>query len=1586
MMDAGMSSFTIPQLIDWWNFRSGGGYVNRRFFPRYDFGLGDLLDPITRMELVDNFDGKTYEYDSRTLYSYSFNAWRFENYNAGVYKNYSVLPGSDIDSMKTTLRIEDEDFQTEEWQYYNKNPDATIQDTDPYSWNNLEIRSYTDKTFDRPSKTLIDFPELKRKKEIFINTDNPTLQSVTTFDGVMPGNLVAMNDYYNIVGFGDNAKDIATKKFLYDIKRSKNAGYISWSGIVPLSLIGSYNQNCLSDETFVYKLYLFDKSKPLDHSKSQVFPSITLATYAVGPDGTNQKDKVDGESFAITDDSPNRKIGGQLKTSYRSYDGTFAAGSEQIYGIVVSDRIPAVDFPEDMVDWAENMDIEQHFKDPVTNKHLSPGSGLVIPIDMQNANPFQWAPNYANPKGCRGDNKDKVNINVFNMSTREFKKGETVLLTDRYSLWFIDPIASGAAPAEPLKKTVSKWQFTYHITNQDFFYRFADPTEEGNTHDDEGQHLNPKVVNCMEAEEALSRKYLAARDANNYDLKYGSNSSNTDSDFIEERDAGKAWKGYAQVTSWDFMGTHLAGLRQNNFGGNLGNALVLTTTSKNHRGEFLQEFNTDGVLGVGRFTAPFFGCAFPDGYLGGDETDKYENLNAAVKEGDNFTGKGFYVSGQDILQNEAFFNQDSYGNKKIDNTGVLDPTNRENNISTNISPLYFFKELYDAQEVADEAHCNIFSSKEKLYHLPADIGVNGSFNAEYGGPILSLHKVQKYITTPVPTRWSNSTVVYERFHDFWLDSGSFQWLYNIVDSETKQETFNPDNSTFDIRPLNPNRVEFRPLRDSVFAQFDPPQVEIVGEAASSGNGYVDSRSGILTIPYPAKRMVEQGFNNYPDIADGTIGESYVGSSQYGGNVPLWSRITKQRLIQEAGQQGGLILYQPAQAAEVSESMPEAVKYVHRNSAISDIGLSYSSVEDDIMPFKYNPWYLADDKLHLEWDKLNLGAWYQILENLYPNYVPKNQYGAVPNSLARGGYGVIGAMCTSEMEAGVQIKTSNVLGQRHNPLNNVFYPSWGARQDLLYNDPHTTALFVKIYEAWPRDQTIFDARFFAVHHFNDGNKLQKAEDDKRPWEIGYEIGPSVNYGEKDGDGNLIREDENPLYTLPYSSGTQQISDINVQYFIANNGENQALPVSGIPVIHDKIVTNVDHKVPSIFSRRSVNLFIEEGETPDLDSFEVEPLLNSEQITNDKLVKSSLIFSEGIAIDGRTSDYVVDGDVIKNIDVYVEEEFGEDENFDLSIYRDKYKKYIPLVHTSLWDVDPNRRARLLPWIYRKHDLSLGYSKPGNLLGEPSFIDLSSVDPEDALHDIVKSQEGKNIIVADAGAGYSIGNIFTVTGGTGSDVQMRVSAVNGDGAIEELEWIFEEETVVGNQVNRPLWGYGFLPSDFLAGETTNITTETKSNLRITPVGNINTSFKAYFVAGYTSYEQFIDRKPQVVTDIKDAYRVSAPNNKNGESGKVSWRDNQDVEIIPLGAQPLVLGDGTAFVATPGGLENTDHVVGDNVTSLNLSYDAEKSNPNVLKGAFPKYDLFFHFHGDISHQWMATQDTPVAFENLVDMELFPF
>ena len=219
------------------------------------------------------------------------------------------------------------------------------------------------------------------------------------------------------------------------------------------------------------------------------------------------------------------------------------------------------------------------------------------------------------------------------------------------------------------------------------------------------------------------------------------------------------------------------------------------------------------------------------------------------------------------------------------------------------------------------------------------------------------------------------------------------------------------------------------------------------------------------------------------------------------------------------------------------------------------------------------------------------------------------------------------------------------------------------------------------------------------------------------------------------------------------------------------------------------------------------------------------------------------------------------------------------------------------------------------------------------------------------------------------------------------MRVAETGVDGSVAKLDWICDTQTVAGETIVRPQMGDGYLPADFLPGETTGITLETTSNLKITPVGNSNRSFKAYFVVGFANdtYE-FIDQKPQVVTEIKDAYRISAPNNKDGESGSVSWRDNQDVEIISLGAQPLVLGDGTAFVATPGGLNNTDHIVGTNTRSINLNYDREKSNPNVLKGVYSKYDMFFHFHCDTNHQWIESDGQPLTFENQVDMEIFPF
>ena len=57
------------------------------------------------------------------------------------------------------------------------------------------------------------------------------------------------------------------------------------------------------------------------------------------------------------------------------------------------------------------------------------------------------------------------------------------------------------------------------------------------------------------------------------------------------------------------------------------------------------------------------------------------------------------------------------------------------------------------------------------------------------------------------------------------------------------------------------------------------------------------------------------------------------------------------------------------------------------------------------------------------------------------------------------------------------------------LSNFLYSSWNKG---AYNQRHTTDLSVRSFHNWPREQTIYDSRYFAVHHFNKGLEKQESE--------------------------------------------------------------------------------------------------------------------------------------------------------------------------------------------------------------------------------------------------------------------------------------------------------------------------------------------------------------------------------------------------------------------------------------------------------------------------------------------------------------
>jgi len=1482
MIDAGMGSFTLPQFIEWWHFKDGSGkYANQQVFR--DAQPNDLETVLGHDRIYGG--------------NYIINAWRFQGRNVGKYEKYTIkedLAGGDAPA----------------WEYYNDNPDASAEEKDNYSFSDLQINDVKAKTFNRITKLFDNF--------------------IT--QGVYAADLIALNDYYNIVGF-DPEKEIdnASKQFIKDIRRSKNAGYVEWKNTVFLNLrLIEGAEPCVVEEEFTFRLYLYNKKKPLDTTKSSAVPFIKIAAPATGADGTNKLGSEDGESDAVADNSPNSKVGGELKTRFRSYDGAFAAGSEQIYGIVHSDNIPGANLPD--LD-PDNMDVKEHFEDPIANPQITPGTGVVIPIDIQNSNPFQWAPNYKNPRSCRGDDKEKVKLQVFNMNPRSYKKGDYVKITDRESLWWIDELAVGEEEVVLADmKDVSEWQFTYHITNQRYHFRFADPNSGGQGQDqkqfDKGENANAGPVDAFAMEDAIAKKYLAARTTSEWTGKYGPRVAH------QVVDEGKTWPGYAQITSFDYMGKEFGGLR-----GDLGNALVLTDNRRSYDGTLFAQFDDRGKE-CGKWTVPFFGCTFPKGY---NDEAKYTNLNSAVKDqGDNLTGKGWRPgantrnsAGSSLSQDDSFFDLSQFTNGGPygvngegfavagESQGIFNPADDHNNRSSNLSPTFFLtSEEIDA---IPNAHVNLFSAGHQMFHVPADILTNGPFSAENGGPILNLNNVQKYITDPDVFGTINQyPEIHNSYHDFWLDPTSFQFLYDTIDRATNQDYEKDDKAILDFKPVDTNNVLFRPLRDAVFAQWDQ---KLDGGASNE--------------PFSVKELTQCGFSNY---GFATRGPASIGQTSITPGDPIFGTGTKVRIYNkdEKFTKHHLIVDQ---------------KYGDTPSLADDEDLE-AAIGVPAMPFEYSIYRTQGDKEgSAEFKKEGFAV--AMANTLFYGGNTPDALGAsradATDEQTMGGFGVIGAKATCECEGGFVFVADTYIGQNaiFNTTVSQHEAMLGAKTQLLYNQASTTQLFVKVYQAWPRDQTIFDSRFFAVHHFNEGNKFPIGPNGSRPWEKGYRSTSSTLY---ENDTTTF-----PGYTLSYDALTEEPTGVKFK--------KQGITASGLFAV-DKAATNVDIREPSAFLDISWDGLVNN-----------DVLIKNDFVYNVSATvpQGTLLFSEGL-FDDDSRPYVLedDGTTLTHIDLWAEQ-FPEAE-------REKRKeiqnKFTPIAPTGYWEVNNERRGRLLPWIYKQSTIRL----PNDLTDD---LNVSGVDPTKTLADLITEQE-KYLIVQDAGEDYNLNDTLKIESATGSNAIARVAATGEGGSINKLEWTTKDVTILGETVNYVYRGEGFLPSDFPAGSTTGINEDTKSDLEFLPhlnfegSGYSNRTFKGYIMAGSLEDVEKWDYKPQVATEIKEPYVLGTPNNTVDGTTNPVFRQENNFAIIPFTATAIVLGHpSNTFFTVPQ--ENIEPTIGRQVTTVVLSGDPNVSNPNVLAGTFPKFDMFFQFHGDISHQGIRNVNQSFV-ENFIDLSIKPF
>jgi hypothetical protein len=99
--------------------------------------------------------------------------------------------------------------------------------------------------------------------------------------------------------------------------------------------------------------------------------------------------------------------------------------------------------------------------------------------------------------------------------------------------------------------------------------------------------------------------------------------------------------------------------------------------------------------------------------------------------------------------------------------------------------------------------------------------------------------------------------------------------------------------------------------------------------------------------------------------------------------------------------------------------------------------------------------------------------------------PSPYWGRWSDDRPAGVVGIIGAVSTATATSSIRFNADCYLGMQSWFSAGDFYPSWGGDGGNGPHNMNTSMLYARVYHRWPRNLTVYDPRFFAIHHFNEG---------------------------------------------------------------------------------------------------------------------------------------------------------------------------------------------------------------------------------------------------------------------------------------------------------------------------------------------------------------------------------------------------------------------------------------------------------------------------------------------------------------------
>lgn len=455
----------------------------------------------------------------------------------------------------------------------------------------------------------------------------------------------------------------------------------------------------------------------------------------------------------------------------------------------------------------------------------------------------------------------------------------------------------------------------------------------------------------------------------------------------------------------------------------------------------------------------------------------------------------------------------------------------------------------------------------------------------------------------------------------------------------------------------------------------------------------------------------------------------------------------------------------------------------------------------------------------------------------------------------GAFGVIGAVATTSANTAVSFNVTDALGtwswigrSFDKPANTsisfgfagggtalpIITSVTSAAEFSVYRQPswgpdatpwawNTSVLAVMLYHAWPREQTIYDSRFMAVHHFNPDVETMDLYHNLKDVVDGKDVVNPNNQG-----SYITRQ----VLATGVSKGGNGITDA----VVASGTMLDVLDDDGetveTEIFVDQIGSAVDYRVPSYY---------------DIKNGQIKVMTTGTIVYNDT-VEAAPAEGEIITLDQK--NMVLDS-----------------ENWKVS--SDRRGKLLPYTYypITIGIGFPNENLAL----NQLFDIDMGvYDSESPALGR-GYVRTGQTGGGGGhkvtywTNEAIGELKGNDVeaVLENVGTGYQVGDTFRLSTGSGIIIEVKEvfpadPAPNG-GGVAKIRIYSDADP------KQPSRGVNLTPEDFINGND-EIGPGTTSNVGVEPISVNGEGFEFYFTRGVvTGGTAVVDEKPKLASSSR-------------------------------------------------------------------------------------------------------------------------